>query len=227
MNDIAAQDNIGDTDPSSSGARREPEWVRRVTSVAKKLEVLSTISGYVASAFLILVILLTLLDIFGRNVFRISLIRGSTELSSWAMAAISWLALSYAMKTDGHIQVRILVDRLPAKVRRVLAVILALMGVALLAFIVRSMWGRLIFTLQKGVTGVEVKVSVAIIYSVVFVGAVLLLLEVLIKLWYSLVPFFGGKVDAGVFGSELEDLKHELREEDQAVLADMETDNHE
>ncbi len=101
------------------------------------------------------------------------------------------------------------------------------MGVALLAFIVRSMWGRLTFTLQKGVTGVEVKVFVAIIYSVVFVGAVLLLLEVMIKLWYSPCPLLWRKGGCWSLRQRTGDLKHELREEDQVVLADMETDNHE
>lgn len=220
MSDAVAEKN---THGGPGSDRCPPAWVERVTSVVQRLEVVSTISGYVASAFLILVTLLTILDIFGRNLLRVSVIRGTTELSSWAMAAIAWLALSYTMKTDGHIQVRILVDRLPSKARRVLAVILALMGVALLGFLVYSMWGRLMFIIRQGVTGVEVKVSLASIYSIVFVGAILLLLEVVAKLWYSLVPFFGGKADAGVFGSEITDLKHELREEDQSALVNVET----
>jgi TRAP-type C4-dicarboxylate transport system permease small subunit len=208
--------------PPAGSRRKPPAWVGRVTAAVKKAEVLSVISGYLSATFLALVILLTLLDIVGRNLLHVSVVRGVTELSSWTMAAIAWLALSYTMKTDGHIQVRILVDRFPARVKRLLAVVLAALAVALLAFLVVSMWQRLMFIVDRGVQGVEVKVSFAGIYGIVFVGAVLLLLQTLAKLWHSIVPFFGGEEEGSAFGSDLDDVKHELREADQATLVDLE-----
>jgi TRAP-type C4-dicarboxylate transport system permease small subunit len=165
--------------------------INKVSWIADKMERLSELAAYLASAFIIAAAVVIMADILARNVTGRS-IDGVVELSSWLMAALSWMALSYTLKEDGHIQVRILIDRLPARVRQVLQVVLYMVGVGFMIFLVDAMWDRLHWFIERGQLGMELKVPIWWLYSVVFTGACLFLLQWVVGLWRALAALITG-----------------------------------
>ncbi len=168
-----------------------PNWIKKIDWIADKVESLSVCAAYLGSAFVIAAVVALLADILARNLTGRS-IDGVTELSSWLMAGLSWMALSYTLKENGHIQVRILIDRLPARVLQVLNVFLYLVGVGFMIFLVGAMWDRLHWFIDRGQRGMEIHVPVWWLYSVVFTGACLFLLQFVAGLWRSLSGLLTG-----------------------------------
>ncbi len=168
-----------------------PKWMEKIDWIVGKVESLSVFAAYLGSAFVIAAVVALLADILARNLTGRS-IDGVTELSSWLMAALSWMALSYTLKENGHIQVRILIDRLPARILQVLNVILYLVGVGFMIFLVYAMWDRLHWFIERGQRGMEIRVPIWWLYSVVFTGACLFLLQFVAGLWRSLSELITG-----------------------------------
>ena len=86
-----------------------------LTRVDQALNTLYRYCGYVAALCLILIGVLVCLSIISRlaSVY----VPGLTEYSGYAMAAASFLALSYAFHENAHVRVEILISRLPRKFR--------------------------------------------------------------------------------------------------------------
>lgn len=168
-----------------------PNWMKKIDWFADKVDSLSVLAAYLGSAFIITAVVALLADIVARNVTGRS-IDGVTELSSWLMAALSWMALSYTLRENGHIQVRILIDRLPARVLQVLNVVLYLVGVGFMVFLVDAMWDRLHWLIDRGQRGMEIHVPVWWLYTVVLAGACLFLLQFVAGLWRSLSDLITG-----------------------------------
>ncbi len=166
-------------------------WIKKINWVADKVESLSEFAAYLASTFVIVAVVVILADVWVRNVTGRS-IDGVTELSSWLMAALSWMALSYTLKENGHIQVRILIDRLSARNQQVLNIFLYLVGVGFMIFLVDAMWDRLHWFIDRGQRGMEIKVPIWWLYSLALTGACLFLLQFVVGLWRALAVMIKG-----------------------------------
>jgi len=89
-----------------------------------------------AEACLFVVIGLLAVDVIGRYVFdRPTLI--SYEITGYLLVGITFLALAYGLREGSHVKVTILVDYLPASLRKWLALI---MDSVALIFIIVLMW---------------------------------------------------------------------------------------
>jgi len=75
------------------------------------------IGGALAAFFLVMIAVLTLAQIGGR-LMNIQ-VRDAGVFAGFAMAASSFLALAYTLRTGGHIRVSLLISRLPARARRI------------------------------------------------------------------------------------------------------------
>lgn len=79
------------------------------------IEKLSIAAGYASGWVVILIILLTLVEVVTRYVFRQPLIL-CDEFGGYSLFAICFLGLSYCARENGHIRITFLVERMPSKV---------------------------------------------------------------------------------------------------------------
>lgn len=142
---------------------------------------LAAAAGAGAGALLVAATGLILADLVVRNVTGRS-IAGVTEIASWLMAGMGWLALSYALRVDGHIEVRVLADRLPQRVQRLLSVGLSAVAFAFMLLLLRAMFDRFTYFLRTGTQGVETGYPTWWVYAVVLLGAGLFTLQFLVRL---------------------------------------------
>ena len=78
----------------------------------KIVRTINRVMGYVASGFLIILMLLTVVDVFLRYFFN-SPLTGTTEISQLMMIIIVFPALGWAAIDRAHIRVDLLVNQLP------------------------------------------------------------------------------------------------------------------
>ena len=86
----------------------------------------SSVANRVAGLFLALMLLITVADIIARVVWKP--IIGVWEIVALLLVPVVFMAFSYALLTDSHIKVTVLVDRLPARIQNSLAGVVSLMG---------------------------------------------------------------------------------------------------
>jgi TRAP-type C4-dicarboxylate transport system permease small subunit len=76
-----------------------------------------TACGVLAGIFLVLIAVVILGQVFGRMLgFRVP---GADELAGYFLAATSFLALAYTLRTGGHIRVMLVLSHLPPGPRRI------------------------------------------------------------------------------------------------------------
>ena len=86
----------------------------------KFLNSLYRYSGYVASFFLILILVSIVIGITSR-IFGFY-IRGLTEYSGYSLAAASFLALAYTFNENGHIRITLFLEKAKGGLRRFLII---------------------------------------------------------------------------------------------------------
>ena len=80
----------------------------------KVIRTVNRVLGYVASSFLILLMMITVIDVFLRYFFN-SPITGTTEISQLMMIIIVFPALGWAAIDRAHIRVDLLIRQLPKR----------------------------------------------------------------------------------------------------------------
>jgi TRAP-type C4-dicarboxylate transport system permease small subunit len=80
------------------------------------IRVVSRVLGYVATGFMVVLMLLTVVDVFLRYFFNAP-ITGATEVSRLLMIIIVFPALGWAAIDRAHIRVDLVVSRIPARVQ--------------------------------------------------------------------------------------------------------------
>jgi len=79
---------------------------------------LNTVLHYIGSAMMVALMLLTTVDVAGRFLFNQPL-RGTHELTEFALVLIVFLALGYAQHNDDHVLIDFVYSRLPQKLQKV------------------------------------------------------------------------------------------------------------
>ena len=82
------------------------------------IHVVSRVLGYVATGFMIVLMLLTVVDVFLRWVFNAP-IHGATEISRLLMIIIVFPALGWAAIDRKHIRVDLIVSRIPTRLQAI------------------------------------------------------------------------------------------------------------
>ena len=91
---------------------------------------INRVMGYVASCFLIILMLLTVVDVFLRYFFN-SPLTGTTEISQLMMIIIVFPALGWAAIDRAHIRVDLLVNQLPNRPKAILSSITLLIALGI------------------------------------------------------------------------------------------------
>ncbi len=79
------------------------------------LSKISQLSSEISGWLLIVIMLLLMIDIFGRGLSRP--VHGVSELAVFAMVAVVYLGIAQTEKKRGHVRVAAVISRLPARVR--------------------------------------------------------------------------------------------------------------
>jgi TRAP-type C4-dicarboxylate transport system permease small subunit len=82
------------------------------------IRVVSRVLGYVATGFMVVLMLLTVVDVFLRYFFKAP-ITGSTEISRLLMIIIVFPALGWAAIDRAHIRVDLIVSRIPPRLQAI------------------------------------------------------------------------------------------------------------
>ena len=83
------------------------------------IRVVSRVLGYVATGFMMVLMLLTVVDVFLRYFFNAP-ITGATEISRLLMVIIVFPALGWAAIDRAHIRVDLVVSRIPARLQAII-----------------------------------------------------------------------------------------------------------
>ena len=84
----------------------------------KIIRIVNRVLGYVASGFLILLMMITVIDVFLRYFFN-SPLTGTTEISQLMMIIIVFPALGWAAIDRAHIRVDLLINQVPNRPRAI------------------------------------------------------------------------------------------------------------
>lgn len=100
-------------------------------------------AGYLSAAFLAAIVL----SIFAQMICRgLGITFDSTEIAGFFLAASTFLGLAYTLRAGGHVRITLLVERLPAGLRRpveLLVCALAAIGVSFVA------WHVIVLTMES------------------------------------------------------------------------------
>ena len=86
-----------------------------VDAIDTQLEKMYRWCGYMAAGLIVLMVVLVLINIISRLIH--AFIPGLTEVAGYCMAGSGALALSYTFGDDGHIRVKMLLERLQGRSR--------------------------------------------------------------------------------------------------------------
>lgn len=104
----------------------------RVANNLKKLVFpISRVLGDIGVAVMVFVTLLVVVDVCARRIFN-SPIGGTHELSGFAFSIIVFLPLAWCAMNDSHVELNIVVNRLPKTARLIIEVIMMFITTAIL-----------------------------------------------------------------------------------------------
>lgn len=86
-----------------------------MAKVLRLIEKASYAAGYASGWVVLLIILLTMVEVVTRYVFRQPLIL-CDEFGGYSLFAICFLGLSYCARENGHIRITFVVERMPSRV---------------------------------------------------------------------------------------------------------------
>lgn len=141
--------------------------------------------NWMAAAAIIAVMVIVCINVVGRGVFG-SPLKGTVDIVSLLGALVIAGAIAYTQVLKGHIRITLLVEKLPDRIRYIIASIIDLIGLALFAII---SWQTILFardTYDIGELSEVLKVPLTPFAVVVTVGCIALTLVLLVDLIASL-----------------------------------------
>lgn len=148
---------------------------------------LNRILHYVGGMALVVLMFLTVSDVFGRYAFNRP-VRGTFELTELAMVVIVFLALGYAQHHKDHVSMDLVYELVPRAWRRVMDLVSTLLY---LAVVVLMTWQLYVYSgrMLKGgyVTGV-LRLPIQPVVLLALVGSFAFVLAVFVSLFSSDTP---------------------------------------
>lgn len=137
----------------------------------------------VGAVWVVLIMLLITVDVVGRSFFDSPLF-GVPEIVKISVVGLVWCMMPHTLKIGAHLRSTILLDRMPAGMRRGVEVLSSLLGVAIFALIVYSGWDHMIEAWKVGEFEGEdpVRVPTYPIRSLVVLGAALTAIQFAVML---------------------------------------------
>ena len=132
---------------------------------------------------LVAIVLVTFAQVLFRYIFHMSL-AWSEELARYLFLWLAALAAAYAFKTKSHFALRFLVDRLGKKLQNLIETLVVFIVSGFLAIFI---WKSVEYTIGMAEqVSPSIQMSMAIPYSSVVVGGILMLYYVLRNWWFDI-----------------------------------------
>ncbi|PAU74785.1 TRAP transporter small permease [Halomonas salipaludis] len=94
---------------------------------------------------------------------------GTTEVVGWLTAVVVALSLAYAQATKAHIELDMLVARMPRGLQRLIQALVALTSLLFFAMVAFKLWEYGILAMQRGTVSQSLRLAIyPIIYMVAF-----------------------------------------------------------
>ena len=116
----------------------------------RAIEKISYVSGYFAGWILILIIILTMVEVVTRYVWRHPLIL-CDEFGGYSLFAITFLGLAYCAKEKGHIRITFIVERMPMKMASWLRLATLALALVYAGIASKISWDFLIGSFQRNI----------------------------------------------------------------------------
>ena len=108
----------------------------RISAFRTRLGYLFTLSGGVAAIFIVLIALIIVVQVIGRELGI--QIHGADDFTSWSVAASIFFALAYTFKQGAHIQVTLITERLTGKTAKAAHIISLVVSSIAIGFLTLS-----------------------------------------------------------------------------------------
>lgn len=164
-----------------------------MASLRKWLDRLYTAGGVVGALFIVLIAVLIVAQVVGRELgFQIP---GTDDFTAWSVAASLFFAMAYTFRKGTHIQVTLIIERLKGRAARATALISLSIATVVMGFLALSA-ANLVYDSYRfdDVAQGLLRVPMWIPHMALLIGAVLMFLAVLDTL---LTNIFGGPEPAG------------------------------
>lgn len=113
-----------------------PQLLSEEPTMEKLVKNIATVFGILATTATVVMMVGISIDVFYRALYDKS-VPGILELSETALVAAVFLGMAYTGSTNSHIQLDLLTERLPARVRQI---VVAIAWLLTLAFLVWATW---------------------------------------------------------------------------------------
>lgn len=141
--------------------------------IGKILSAVNKAVEYIVSVLLAIMVVVVFLQVIFRFIIKSSL-PWSEELSRYILVWISFLGTSIGIKRKGHIGVEAVINYLPFTAKNIVAVIAHALSSVLFGVLI--IWGYQLIGKVVNQTSPAMEISMAIPYSAVFTGGILMLL---------------------------------------------------
>jgi TRAP-type C4-dicarboxylate transport system permease small subunit len=140
----------------------------------------------VCGAIFMLLMFLGTADILGRFLFNKPVV-ATYEISTVMMGAIVLLGWAYTQKEEGHVRVDLFYNMFPFRMQTISSIVTLFLSLALFAVIAQQSWDIAMKGTLEGRTFVVIDFPVGPFYFLVPVGAFLICLEFIVRIFY-LIP---------------------------------------
>lgn len=139
--------------------------------------------SFLGSIWIAVLMLLIAVDVVGRAFLSIT-VYGVPEIVKVSIVGLVWLQMAYTLQIGGHLQSRLILDRLPPRVRMAFELVGYFLGSIVFILIVYSSWDGMINAWEIGAYEGEhpVRVPTAPIFTIVVVGAALTAIQFVIQM---------------------------------------------
>lgn len=161
-----------------TGLKGPGRYMKRLLSL---FEGLNSRLSFLGSIWIAALMLLITVDVVGRAFLSIT-VYGVPEIVKVSIVGLVWLQMAYTLQIGGHLQSRLVLDRLPPRPRMALELFGYFLGSVVFILIVYSSWNGMVNAWEIGAYEGEhpVRVPTAPVFTIVVVGAALTAIQFVI-----------------------------------------------
>jgi len=138
----------------------------------------SRVAAFITTVTLVAMVMLTVIDVFLRFVFRAPIL-GSVEITEYMMVTAGFLGMAWCAQKGGHVVVGILVDRLPKRIQHIFDCITLSVGLAIVPLVIWQSFAQSGLCLEENYTSDLLKIPQFPFYIIVGIGYIILFFVIL------------------------------------------------
>jgi TRAP-type C4-dicarboxylate transport system permease small subunit len=150
----------------------------------RKLARFLTILHYIGIVACFVMVFITVRHAIGRYAFNAPII-GNIEITCFSMVVLVFMVIAFTQMRHGHIEIGVIVDRFPLKVREIVAIIV---DVLIIMFLVWATWRTGMFAVKQTLrdySDILMLPNWPFLYLITFCWAVIII-PFAVQLWHSI-----------------------------------------